>query len=687
MRREIESICNTIQPYSYVSFDVFDTLILRTVPDPLDIFLMVEALYKSRFKRDISTFHIKRRYASAFARRHFGPEVNIDQIYFFLDYPDDVKCELEAIEKECEIKNCVPNKIMVDVLNWCQKNKKTIIITSDMYLGKDVFDAIFQKNGIYYDYLFISSDQGSSKRDGSLYEIVLKKMGISASQLIHIGDNIESDLKNPKLYGIASIERIINNDIIRNYNCKNDRAISSKHLRCFFDINSQAIPCESESSYRIGYTVIGPFLYSFCRWLYQEKNKQGIGILMFVAREGYLIKKVYNELYPEEIDSTRYVCLNKNILRFPSLKSGENRLQCLLRSLPAWNSFVWKDILNHFYISELSEEAYKFYRHFSVTKKDVILRKDIVAGVYQDHFNYLFDIREDLIKEQYDLFRDYLLCKGFLDGKIGFVNNSKNGNAQILLDKFAIENNLNINIYGFQFVASEACLNNLKDSVSAYYSDVENTDITGMIFFKNSLVFEHLLFPPTGTAKLFERINGEVCVKSDDQGVEEANNAIIEEIQSYVLRYVNDYKRNIQLEIGNISNRLISNFFSNPLKEDAELIGNLWDKDVEKVRKFIDDTTVYPNLELFKRYNNRFVWPLGCFVAINKSVLFRKLWLLRVVIGLYLHNEAHLSKDIKCYISNIIVYRLKNVRFFIQILFCRISYIIKFRKHYWTSLV
>ena len=56
-------------------------------------------------------------------------------------------------------------------------------------------------------------------------------------------------------------------------------------------------------------------MVDFCQWLHQMKEKKHLNKLFFVAREGYLIQKVYATLYPEETDSLVYVRLNKNLLR------------------------------------------------------------------------------------------------------------------------------------------------------------------------------------------------------------------------------------------------------------------------------------------------------------------------------------------------------------------------------------
>ena len=62
---------------------------------------------------------------------------------------------------------------------------------------------------------------------------------------------------------------------------------------------------------RIGYSVIGPLLFDFCSWLKKISQKEQANRIAFVAREGYLIKLVYDIICTEENASTEYVRLNK----------------------------------------------------------------------------------------------------------------------------------------------------------------------------------------------------------------------------------------------------------------------------------------------------------------------------------------------------------------------------------------
>ena len=65
-----------LENYEIISFDIFDTLIIRYVEKPEDIFSIIEYRIK-----DAIDFKNKRINAEKIARRKFEREITIDDIY------------------------------------------------------------------------------------------------------------------------------------------------------------------------------------------------------------------------------------------------------------------------------------------------------------------------------------------------------------------------------------------------------------------------------------------------------------------------------------------------------------------------------------------------------------------------------------------------------------------------------
>ena len=179
----------------FISFDIFDTLLLRNVPKPTDIFNIIEEKY------ELKGFKQQRLKAEILARKKKPEEeVTLDEIYFYLQ-EHNKKYELE-IEKE----SLYANKELLELFSEVKKMGKKIICISDMYLDKQYIVDILEKNGFDgIDEVFVSSDVMLTKEKGTLYPYVLKSLGVTSDKVIHIGDNYKSDVVQAKLQGIQAI--------------------------------------------------------------------------------------------------------------------------------------------------------------------------------------------------------------------------------------------------------------------------------------------------------------------------------------------------------------------------------------------------------------------------------------------------------------------------------------------------
>lgn len=50
--------------------------------------------------------------------------------------------------------------------------------------------------------------------------------------------------------------------------------------------------------YNIGYQCLGPLLVGFCQLLKSKRESEHLDKLLFFARDGFIMQKAYNILYP-----------------------------------------------------------------------------------------------------------------------------------------------------------------------------------------------------------------------------------------------------------------------------------------------------------------------------------------------------------------------------------------------------
>lgn len=197
-----------LKSYNDISFDIFETLIVRKCGKPTNVFDIVEKKYNQIAIDKISNFKENRIYAERKARNlTHKKEITLADIYNSLGdiYDVDICKKLMSIECSVELKQCVCNPPIVSLYKELVKMGKNVYISSDMYLPIDLIRQILEKNGICAPMrIYLSSDCQATKYDGSLFKLLLNEQGIKPNKIVHIGDNIKSDFIMPKLYGMNS---------------------------------------------------------------------------------------------------------------------------------------------------------------------------------------------------------------------------------------------------------------------------------------------------------------------------------------------------------------------------------------------------------------------------------------------------------------------------------------------------
>lgn len=188
----LNSIRNNLHAIKVVSFDVFDTTIHRKCGKPENIFSLIgENFEKRRIRAEVV--------ARTFAKLRRKKEVNLKEIYRFLPN-DDLKIEMEV-----EYRNSIRNEVLCDFINKELSQDIKLFFVSDMYLDREFIEELLLKAGIDREYeLLVSNDLGVTKTSG-LYEVLIKLAGVSHTEILHVGDNENSDYHAPKKSGIHAI--------------------------------------------------------------------------------------------------------------------------------------------------------------------------------------------------------------------------------------------------------------------------------------------------------------------------------------------------------------------------------------------------------------------------------------------------------------------------------------------------
>lgn len=328
-------LIDKIKNCDVVSFDIFDTLLMRKVLFPDDVFELIGK--KINYKYNFDYAFERRKAEKDLFSREFNP--TIEEIYNNLarkyNLSETEKKELIELEIETERKVLIPRKKMQDIFFLCKKLEKKIYLVSDMYLTKEYLENILNQLGLNgYEDIIVSCEYGISKEDG-LFSILKERIG--DKPCIHIGDNLKADVKAPLRHNIQSfyimsaremLENSVQDNLLSNVLDLEKRILLGIYISeiynnpfCMYGTKGKPVVDRDIS---MGYSFIAPIIYGFINWMSQELEKSNIDYILFGARDGYLIQKLYS-LY----------CKSMNISEIPNayiLVSRRNISMCALEN-------------------------------------------------------------------------------------------------------------------------------------------------------------------------------------------------------------------------------------------------------------------------------------------------------------------------------------------------------------------
>jgi len=307
-----EVLQNKIDSYDIVSFDIFDTLLMRKTLQPKDIFSLVEkqAIKEKNIRCE---FEKNRILAEQNLLATFIP--NFLQIYnelqFMTGISDDEKKYLMDTELQIESQMLIPRKEMIKVFEYAKSKNKMIYLISDMYHSSECIENWLENAGVSgYNELMISNEYSTSKGQ-NLFGIFLRK--VKNKKVLHIGDSEPFDVMAANRNGIENFRILSSYDMLQISAYKEilyqiEDLTGRLQVGYFISriFNSPFALFESEGKGKIqagkdiGYIYMAPIVADFMLWFVKKiKNKKNARVL-FSARDGYLIDKLYGILRMQE---------------------------------------------------------------------------------------------------------------------------------------------------------------------------------------------------------------------------------------------------------------------------------------------------------------------------------------------------------------------------------------------------
>lgn len=297
-----------------ISFDVFDTLLMRYVAKPYHvneiIRLKVEDLLERAF--DFPTLRVK---AENLARQNKGGDVTLDEIYesfSTLTGLDKKTCEkIRELEISTEVKLSLPREEIVDLLRVSSKYGKRIWLISDMYMQTPDLERLLTRCDIKgYEKILLSCETGMRKDTAEIWNFLATKN----VNLVHIGDNETSDMQLPcdrkfKVYHLMSAVNLFSQipfgrSLLEQLDYKMSLyagiclgMVLAKKFRSPFLLQNELTDNTNrlilKTPREFGYWFYGAPLLTFILWLIKKSQADNIRQIFFLARDGYFLQTLY----------------------------------------------------------------------------------------------------------------------------------------------------------------------------------------------------------------------------------------------------------------------------------------------------------------------------------------------------------------------------------------------------------
>ncbi len=338
MKDAFESLLEQVQ---VLSLDVFDTTLGRLCALPDDAFLLMEEALVERHGEVMEGFGRKRCGVDTRARRRAwdqrqAEEITLLDIHTQLleenpDWPCTVE-ELSGLEMEVEEQLLYPLQPAREMIAKARDMGKRIIFVSDMYLPQAFCEQCLRDNGFGdYDAFYLSSTVGVLKHSGKLFDHVIEQLGIPPGEILHVGDNSHSDVKQAEQAGMKTflVEKAITRvDRFPENPWKPVAGKADRDGRESLLLGLSVAGCLREERfedplwYRTGYQVGGPLVYGYIQFLIRRIRGRGIRKVYFLSRDGYIMKQVYERLTSglEDCPEADYLYASRRALNFASIR-------------------------------------------------------------------------------------------------------------------------------------------------------------------------------------------------------------------------------------------------------------------------------------------------------------------------------------------------------------------------------
>jgi len=552
---------NVLPAAEVVSFDIFDTLLIRPFHRPD----MVLRYLEHRVARELGIhgYFDLRKQAEETARARKGPadDVTLAEIYatladkFAIDHGTALK--MLNMEVSVELSLLRRRETIPEIGEEIRATGKRVILVSDFYWERPRIEAMLAEKGIaFYDELYLSSAVGKRKDRGDLWEHVVQQEGVPKTSLLHVGDNEHSDIlelwdrgfmppvhvmRPAVLFRQSRLGEVLHHALRPDEGWENsllyglcaNRLCSQPDGRGAF---SSSPPLSDPHA--LGYVAFGPVVFTFVSWLARASARDGVQQLKFLSREGFLLHRAFGLVAEhlarfcptEPLAQGAYFLCSRRAVQFACLETEVD---------------IHPMLTKHFRgtLRQLFDARFQIANMRAVEKRlgsrkldtEIELpgsHEEVLAGIVK-----VFDVLREQAEEEREALRKYC-AEQELDGKraVGLVDIGYSGSIQAAMARL-----LGQQLRGYYFATLESARHSLGDACQACFAsfvDPRAGDPPSVL--RYNLLLEAVLTASVGQLIRFEESSEGVRPVFKRPGVAQRRFPTILRIQEGILDFVRD---------------------------------------------------------------------------------------------------------------------------------------------------
>lgn len=532
LRESQEEITSKLLDYDVICFDVFDTLLFRTVSRPDDVFYLMELKYK------LPEFCKLRKEALKTARDELGiHDVTIEDIYSYITplYPNISPLS----ELDMEKKVIYANPYFINVVKKLINNGKKVICVSDMYLNGDTIKELLLSCGYPDIEIFSSCDYKINKLNGALQRLIREKY--SNERIVFIGNDYKSDFNQSIESGLDAIWYRSCQSLGKSYRSTADESIEASLYCAIVNnyIHNGSFKCD-DAFYEHGFVYGGIIVYGFCSFIDKLNKQYFFDKLLFLSRDMNVFYKVYERFFGSvESEYVLFSRFSSQQLIF-DIMPGEY-LQYTIKTRIGKNTigeaFSMYDLpnlseelkLNNLsYLDKLDKNSYL------IVQKVLLENKDIVSAHFKEFVESAKAYYKKILGEAK---RVCILDLGWKGTSINY------------LDKLFKSWGFDVECHGaiVSISGNDYAKSVLKNKQLSVYMDRDDMDFTaGVHKGANFEAFRGHVFEATFSSTEDSLLEYKGCENDFVYGRKNPNTGIIKSIQSGVIDFVSEFSNRVK---------------------------------------------------------------------------------------------------------------------------------------------